>query len=36
MRANVRRILADPFIPHKQHVRGFVFDVETGELLEVR
>lgn len=36
VRANVRRILADPFIPHKQHVRGFVFDVETGELLEVR
>ncbi|MEV7283427.1 carbonic anhydrase [Streptomyces sp. NPDC093252] len=36
VRQSVRRIEADPFVPHKQHVRGFVFDVETGLLTEVR
>ena len=29
------RILASPFIPHKESVRGFVFDVATGKLSEV-
>jgi len=32
----MRRILADPFIPVKDSVRGFVYDVETGKLREVR
>ena len=29
------RITADPFIPHKDSVRGFVYDVHTGSLREV-
>jgi carbonic anhydrase len=33
--ASVRRILDSPFIPHKDSVRGFVFDVATGRLTEV-
>jgi len=32
---SVARILADPFIPHKESVRGFVYDVHTGALREV-
>jgi carbonic anhydrase len=31
---SVARILADPFIPHKESVRGFVYDVHTGALRE--
>ena len=30
-----RRIEASPFIPHKDSIRGFVYEVETGELREV-
>jgi carbonic anhydrase len=30
------RIKASPFIPHKGDVRGFVYDVKTGRLREVR
>ena len=26
---------ASPFIPHTDHVRGFIFDVATGALTEV-
>jgi carbonic anhydrase len=29
------RIKASPFVPHK-NVRGFVYEVETGKLREVR
>ena len=36
MRQNIARIKASPFIPHKDDVRGFVYDVETGRLTEVR
>ncbi len=32
---SLRRILASPFIPVKDSVRGFVFDVATGKLAEV-
>ena len=32
---SVNRIKASPFIPHKDAVRGFVFDVATGLLNEV-
>jgi carbonic anhydrase len=32
---SVARILADPFIPRKESVRGFVYDVTTGVLREV-
>ena len=35
VRATVRRILDDSFIPHKKSVRGFVYDVDTGRLDEV-
>jgi carbonic anhydrase len=35
VRQSVARIKASPFIPHKDSVRGFVFDVATGKLNEV-
>jgi carbonic anhydrase len=35
MRQSLARITADPFIPHKESVRGFVYDVTTGRLREV-
>ncbi|GIE99266.1 beta-class carbonic anhydrase [Paractinoplanes rishiriensis] len=35
VRQSVKRILADPFIPVKESVRGFVYEVETGKLREV-
>jgi carbonic anhydrase len=35
VRQSVARILADPFIPVKDSVRGFVYDVRTGRLREV-
>ena len=35
VRQSVARIQASPFIPHKDAVRGFVFDVATGKLNEV-
>ena len=35
VRQSGARILASPFIPHKDEVRGFVFDVATGKLNEV-
>jgi carbonic anhydrase len=31
----IARIKASPFIPHRDQVRGFVYDVETGKLREV-
>ena len=35
VRQSVARIKASPFIPHRDAVRGFVFDVATGKLNEV-
>jgi carbonic anhydrase len=35
VRQSIARIKASPFIPKKENVRGFVFDVATGELTEV-
>jgi carbonic anhydrase len=35
VRQSVNRINASPFIPVKDSVRGFVFDVSTGQLREV-
>ena len=35
VRQNIARINASPFIPHKESVRGFVYEVETGRLREV-
>ena len=36
VRQSVTRIQASPFIPHKESVRGFVYEVESGRLREVR
>ena len=35
VRQSIRRIEASPFIPHKDSVRGFIYEVETGRLREV-
>jgi len=35
VRQSIARIKASPFIPHRDAVRGFVFDVATGKLNEV-
>ena len=35
VRQSIARVKASPFIPHKESVRGFVYDVETGRLREV-
>ena len=32
---SIARIKASPFIPKKDHIRGFVYEVETGKLREV-
>ena len=36
VRQSIKRIADSPFIPDKSSVRGFVFDVATGRLTEVR
>jgi carbonic anhydrase len=36
VKQSVARIKASPFIPHTDQVRGFVFDVATGQLREVK
>jgi carbonic anhydrase len=36
VRQSVSRIRSSPFIPHTDAVRGFVFDVATGRLNEVK
>jgi carbonic anhydrase len=35
VRQSIGRLRASPFIPHKDAIRGFVFDVDTGKLTEV-
>lgn len=35
MRQNIARVKASPFLPHRDSVRGFVYDVETGLLREI-
>ena len=35
VRQSIARIKASPFIPNKDSVRGFVYEVETGKLREV-
>lgn len=35
VRDSIARIKASPFIPHKDKVRGFIYEVETGNLREV-
>jgi carbonic anhydrase len=36
VRQSIARVRASPFIPRKESVRGFVYEVETGRLREVR
>jgi carbonic anhydrase len=36
VRQSIKRIRTSPFIPHTDSVRGFVFDVATGRLNEVK
>jgi carbonic anhydrase len=36
VRQSIARIEASPFLPHTDRVRGFVYDVETGRLREVK
>jgi carbonic anhydrase len=36
VRQSISRIKASPFIPHTDAVRGFIFDVATGLLEEVK
>jgi len=35
VRQSIARIQASPFIPNKDSIRGFVYEVETGKLREV-
>ena len=36
MRQSIARIKASPFVPHKNAIRGFVYDVKTGRLREIK
>jgi carbonic anhydrase len=36
VRQSIARIKVSPFIPHTDEVRGFVFDIGTGRLREVK
>ncbi len=36
VRQSLARVRAHPFIPHRGEVRGFVYDVRTGRLREVK
>jgi len=36
VRQSVARVKASPFLPHTDAIRGFVFDVATGKLHEVK
>ncbi len=36
VRQSIARIQASPFIPNKSSIRGFVYDVRSGKLNEVR
>jgi carbonic anhydrase len=36
VRQSIARIKASPFVPNRDSVRGFVFDVATGKLTEVK
>jgi len=35
VRQSMARVKASPFVPHKESVRGFVYEVQTGRLREV-
>lgn len=35
VRQSIARLRASPFLPHRESIRGFVYEVETGRLHEV-
>jgi len=35
VRQSLTRVRNSPFIPHRDHVRGFIYDVESGSVTEV-
>jgi carbonic anhydrase len=35
VRQSMRRLHLSPFVPHKDHIRGFVYETENGRLVEV-
>ncbi len=35
VRQSIARVLASPYLPHRDAVRGFVFELESGRLREV-
>jgi carbonic anhydrase len=35
VRGSIARVRNSPFLPHRDNVRGFVYDVDTGKLTEV-
>src|SRR5262245_19488904 len=35
VRQSIGRIKSSPFVPKKDHIRGFVYDVKTGTLKEI-
>jgi carbonic anhydrase len=35
VRQSMQRLFLNPFLAHKDHIRGFVYDVTTGALHEV-
>ncbi len=35
VRHSIRRIRTNPYVPHTDQIRGFVFDVTTGQLRHV-
>jgi carbonic anhydrase len=35
VRGSIARVRSSPFLPHREQVRGFVYDVDTGRLEEV-
>jgi carbonic anhydrase len=35
VRQSIRRVRTSPFIPHRNNVRGFVYDVDTHRLREI-
>jgi len=34
VRQSMRRLQMNPFLPHKEHIRGFVYEVTSGRLVE--
>ena len=36
VRQSIERIKSSPFIPHKDSIRAFIYEVEPGRLREVK